>query len=212
MAELQAEFCAEISSGPPFAVGVSVGLAPAEPRTGSLALATPDKVFRLPLRESPSPMQRRALQELFSDIQYLAGFESPYTIVMLAHTLGSIVSGYDLSTLALPSKQRYNDAEKFLKFEESKGLRKMYQRRVGWGRTEKWDKFFWHPGAGLCPSCLVHSNVRGRALVAFIALIVSASSAANMALKDLSRGQKLSTELIDMTVGCHHWALLAKQC
>jgi hypothetical protein len=39
-----------------------------------------------------------ALRRLLK-VQYLTGFELPYTIALLAHALGSDVSGYDLSTL-----------------------------------------------------------------------------------------------------------------
>jgi hypothetical protein len=104
LAELQTDIRVAIPTSPPSAVGVSVGLAPAGPRIESLALATQDKVFCLSLWEPPSPTQRKALQELFSNIQYLAGFEFPHTIVLLAHTIGSTVTGYDLSTLALLAK------------------------------------------------------------------------------------------------------------
>jgi hypothetical protein len=78
---------------------------------------------------------------------------------------------------------------------------------VGWGCAEKQGKLCWHPRAGLRPSCLVHSNVRDMALITFVAPIVATPSAANVALKDLSQGQKLSTEFIDMTVRSH-WVLL----
>jgi hypothetical protein len=87
-------------------VGVSIELAPAGPRIQTLVLATQDKVFCLALQQSPSPTQCKALRELFSIIPYIAGFEFSYTIVLLAHTLGSSVIGYDLSTLAMVSKQR----------------------------------------------------------------------------------------------------------
>jgi hypothetical protein len=129
VADLKAEFRAVISSKPPSAVGVSIGLAQAGPRVESLALATQDKVFCLSLRESPTPTQRKALQELFSDIQYLAGFEFPHTIVLLAHTLGSTVTGYDLSTLTL-----HNDLTTPGDFLKSKNS-KVYARRI----DERWD-------------------------------------------------------------------------
>ena len=104
VAELEAEIRAEIPSRPPSAVGVSIGLAPAGLRIQTLALATRDKVFCLSLHQSPSPAQCKYLRRLFSNIPHLAGFEFPYTIVLLAHTLGSNLTGYDLSTLALRSK------------------------------------------------------------------------------------------------------------
>ena len=107
VAELEADFRAAISSKPSSVVGVSIGLAQVGPRIETLALATQDQVFCLSFPQSPSPMQQKALQGLFSNIQYLAGFEFPHTIVLLAHTLRSTVTGYDLSTLALLSKYRY---------------------------------------------------------------------------------------------------------
>jgi len=102
LAELEADFRAAIPSSPPCAVGVSIELAPVTvgPRIQTLALATRDKVFCLSLRQSPSPAQSKTLRELFSNIPYLTGFEFPLIIVLLAHTLGSNVTGYDLSTLA----------------------------------------------------------------------------------------------------------------
>ena len=113
-------------------MGVSIGLARAEPRIESLALATQDKVFCLSLRESPSLAQRKALQELFSNIQFLAGFEFPHTIVLLAYTIGSNVTGYDLSTLASPSDR--NDITTPGNFLNSKNS-KVSARRI----NERWD-------------------------------------------------------------------------
>jgi hypothetical protein len=104
VAGFEEEVRAAIPSRPPSAVGVSIGLAPAGPRIQTLALATRDKVFCLTLQQSPSPAQSKTLRKLFSNIPYLAGFEFAYTIVLLAHTLGSNITGYDLSSLALRSK------------------------------------------------------------------------------------------------------------
>jgi hypothetical protein len=132
LAGLKADFRAAISSKPPSAVGVSIRLAQAGPRIESLALATQDKVFCLSLWESPSPTQRKALQELFSNIQYLAGFEFPHTIVLLAHTIGCTVTGYDLSTLALLSK--HSDITTPGNFLNSKNS-KVSARRI----NERWD-------------------------------------------------------------------------
>ena|SRR5260221_13519001 len=132
VAELGADFRASIPSDPPFAVGVSIGLAPVEPRIQTLALATQDKVFHLSLQQSLSPTQCKALRELFSDILYLSGFEFSYTIVLLAHTLGSNVIGYDLSTLAMASKQRdLTTPGSFLKSKNSS----VFTRRI----NERWD-------------------------------------------------------------------------
>ncbi len=82
----------------PFAVGVSVGLAPVGPSINTLALATQDQVFCLSFHQPPSSSQRMALRKLLN-VKFLTGFELPYTIILLAHTLGFDVSGYDLSTL-----------------------------------------------------------------------------------------------------------------
>ena len=140
VAELGAEFRASIPSDPPFAVGVSIGLAPAEPRIQTLALATQDKVFCLSLQQSPSPTQCNALRELFSDILYLAGFEFSYTIVLLAQTLGSNVVGYDLSTLAMISKHRdLTTPGSFLKSKNSS----VFTRRI----NERWDGLVLRSGA-----------------------------------------------------------------
>ena len=132
LAELKVDFRAAIFYESPSAVGVSIGLARAEPRIESLALATQDKVFCLSLRESPSLAQRKALQELFSNIQFLAGFEFPHTIVLLAYTIGSNVTGYDLSTLASPSDR--NDITTPGNFLNSKNS-KVSARRI----NERWD-------------------------------------------------------------------------
>lgn len=105
LAELEADFRAAIHSGSPCAVGVSIELAPVETRIQTLALSTRDNVFCLLLPQLPSPAQCKTLRELFSNISYLAGFEFSHIIVLLSHTFGSNVTGYDLSTLAL-SKHR----------------------------------------------------------------------------------------------------------
>lgn len=105
LAEMKADFCAAVPQGPPFAVGVSIGLAQVGPRIQTLALATRDKVFCLTLQKPPSSAQIKTLRKIFSNIPYLIGFEFPYTIVLLAHALGADVSGYDLSTLSMTSKR-----------------------------------------------------------------------------------------------------------
>ncbi|KAI0251231.1 P-loop containing nucleoside triphosphate hydrolase protein [Lactifluus subvellereus] len=95
---------ATASQGPRCAVGVSIGLARDGPRIRTLALATPNHVFHLVLHKPPSSAQNRILQKLFPTNSYLTGFEFPYTIVLLAHTLGCSLSGHDLSTITLGSK------------------------------------------------------------------------------------------------------------
>jgi len=163
-AELGADLRASIPSDPPFAVGVSIGLAPAGPRIQTLALATQDKVFHLPLQQSLSPTQCKALRELFSDILYLAGFEFSYTIVLLAHTLGSNVIGYDLSTLAMVSKQRdLTTPGNFLRSKNSS----VFTRRI----NERWDGDVLRTGAN--PSGIPEPNHALRAW--FTAMCVTSS-------------------------------------
>lgn len=149
LAELGADFRAAIPSTPPCAVGISIELAPVGPRIQTLALATQDKVFCLSLQQSPSPTQRKALRDLFSDMPYLAGFEFSYTIVLLAHTLDSNVIGYDLSTLAMVSKKR--DLTTPGGFLNSKNP-SVFTRRI----NERWDGDVLRSGAN--PSGIPQPN------------------------------------------------------
>jgi hypothetical protein len=96
--KMEVDFRAALPLKPPFAVGVSIEVAPVGPDIRTLALATQDQVFCLSFQQPPSTAQSEALAKLLK-IQYLTGFELPYTIVLLAHILGSDVAGYDLSTL-----------------------------------------------------------------------------------------------------------------
>ena len=109
--EMDVAFRAALPPVPPFAVGVSIQVAPVGPDIRTLALATQDQVFVLSfpppptaaqkkaLRSAaPSTAQKKALRNLLK-VRYLTGFELPYTIALLAHVLGSDVYGYDLSTL-----------------------------------------------------------------------------------------------------------------
>jgi hypothetical protein len=98
IAGMELDFRAALPQEPPFAVGVSIELAPVGPSINTLALATQDQVFCLSFQQTPSPAQKMSVRRIL-DVQYLSGFEFPYTIVLLARTLGSNVSGYDLSTL-----------------------------------------------------------------------------------------------------------------
>jgi hypothetical protein len=98
IARMEVDFCAALPREPPFAVGVSIELAPVGPNINTLALATQDQVFCLSFQQTPSPAQRMSMRNIL-DVQYLSGFEFPYTIALIARTLGSNVSGYDLSTL-----------------------------------------------------------------------------------------------------------------
>jgi hypothetical protein len=95
---MEVDFRAALPQEPPFAVGVSIELAPVGPNIKTLALATQDQVFCLSFQRTPSPAQKKTMRKIL-DVQYLSGFEFPYIIVLLARTLGSSVSGYDLSTL-----------------------------------------------------------------------------------------------------------------
>jgi hypothetical protein len=99
--EMEVDFRAALSQVPPFAVGVSIRLAPVGPSIHTLAFATQDQVFCLSFQQPPSPAQKETLRKLLivQNVQYLTGFELPYTITLLTHTLGSDISGYDLSTL-----------------------------------------------------------------------------------------------------------------
>ena len=106
LAELQADFHAAISSEDTYVVGVSVELAPKGACLRTLVLALRGQVFCLSLGQRPNVKQRQVLQELFSNIHYLTGFEMPYTIVLLAHFLGFNISGYDLTTTTIPHRTK----------------------------------------------------------------------------------------------------------
>jgi hypothetical protein len=95
---------AVVSEGVPCVVGVSLALASSGPKIRTLVLATCNQVFELTLRHPPSKAQRRMLRRLFSKIQNLIGFEIPYNIVLLAHTLGCDISGRDLSSVNVDSE------------------------------------------------------------------------------------------------------------
>jgi hypothetical protein len=87
-------------------VGVSVELSQKGVCVRTLVLALRDQVFCLSLQPRLNVKQRQLLQELFSNIQYLAGFEMPYTIVLLAHFMGFNISGYDLTTTRVPDRTK----------------------------------------------------------------------------------------------------------
>ena len=96
--EMEVDFRAALPPESLLAVGVSIELAPEGPGIRTLALATQDRVFCLTFQQAPSTAQKKALGKLLK-VPYFTGFELPYTIVLLAHALGSDVAGYDLSTL-----------------------------------------------------------------------------------------------------------------
>lgn len=98
---------ATLSQGAPCcAVGVSVGLTTSGAHIRSIVLATRDHVFHLVLHHQPTPAQKGILRRLLSKISCLTGFEFPYTVTLLAHTLGGVISGHDLSTITLNSKEQ----------------------------------------------------------------------------------------------------------
>ena len=102
LSEMRTDFLHDaLSEGAPGVIGVSLGLTSGGPHIRTLALATPDNVFDLAIRRPPSQAHKRILRTLFSKIPYLVGFELPYTIVLLAHTLGGAISGHDLSSVNL---------------------------------------------------------------------------------------------------------------
>jgi hypothetical protein len=99
--EMDVAFRAALPPVPPFAVGVSIQVAPVGPDIRTLALATQDQVFVLSFpppptaaqknamrSAAPSTAQKKALRNLLK-VQYLTGFELPYTIALLAHVLRS---------------------------------------------------------------------------------------------------------------------------
>jgi hypothetical protein len=100
--EMEIDFHAALSSQDAGVVGVSIELAP--PASGSciiqtLVLALQNQVSTF-LCGGLRPGHKAESYRSFSDIQYLAGFELSYTITLLAHTLGSDISGYDLSMVS----------------------------------------------------------------------------------------------------------------
>ena len=98
---------AALSEGPSCVVGVSLGLASNGPHIRTLSLATPSNVFNLVLHRPPSPVQKKILRALFSKVPCLAGFELPYIIVLLAHTISGEISGHDLSSAKFGPKTSY---------------------------------------------------------------------------------------------------------
>jgi len=184
----------------PFAVGVSVELAPVGPSIDTLALATQDQVFCLSLQQPLSSAQRMALRRLLN-VQYLTGFEFPYTISLLAHTLGYDVSGYDLSTTL-----RIGDISPPGDFLNSKDV-SVSARPV----NELWDGGILRSSDAKASGTL-EPNYALRAWFSamYVALTPPASfdlhtccSAAGMAIQDLPLSQRLNTESIDRPVRFH---------
>ncbi|KAI9510320.1 P-loop containing nucleoside triphosphate hydrolase protein [Russula earlei] len=202
--EMGLDFCAALPPHPPVVAGVSIGLAPEGPRIQTLALALRDKVFCLSLPKSLTPALSQALRKLFSDIQYLTGFELPYALVLLAHTLGSDVSGYDLSTLSVPSKRgAITSPGDFIKSKEASAR----ARRI----NERWDGGKRRNGANSNSTPKPNHALRAwftAMSVAFSpsALIVPLSILAppTWLWRTLRSGQQLSTEFVDKaTLACY---------
>jgi hypothetical protein len=192
IAGMEVDFRAALPQKPPFAVGVSIELAPVGPNINTLALATQDQVFCLSFQRPPSPAQKISVRNIL-DVQYLSGFEFPYTVVLLARTLGSNVSGYDLSTLKNGGITTPGD---FLHSKEGKTS----ARSV----NEQWDGGILRNIDGKVTGTL-EPNYALRAW--FTAMCVTLTphafltihpchSAAEMAIQDLPLGQRLSTQLI----------------
>jgi len=202
IAEMEVDFRAALPPEP-FAVGVSIGLAPVGPGVGTLALATQDQVFCLSFQQSPSSSQRMASRRLL-DVKFLTGFELPYTVTLLAHTLGFDVSGYDLST------QRFGDITPPGDYLHSKDVLTS-ARRV----NELWDGgILRNIDAKATGTQEPNYALRAWFTAMYVTLTPSASfdlhtrcSAAEMTIRDSPLGQRLSTQFVDKPVRPHKSAL-----
>ncbi|KAI0266502.1 P-loop containing nucleoside triphosphate hydrolase protein [Gloeopeniophorella convolvens] len=87
-------------------VGVAIELRAKSTNVSKVVLSTKQEVFSLLVHNQPSPAQRKKLQNLFSSIKVLAGFEMSHTLVLLSHTLGIAISGNDLSTISVGPKAK----------------------------------------------------------------------------------------------------------
>jgi hypothetical protein len=202
IAEMEVDFRAALPPEP-FAVGISIGLAPVGPSINTLALATKDQVFCLSFQQPPSSSQRTALRKLL-DVTFLTGFELPYTIILLAHTLGIDVSGYDLSTL------RFGDITPPGDFLHSKDV--LTSARAV---NEQWDGgILRNIDAKATGTLEPDYALRAWFTAMYVTLTPPAFvdlharySAAEMAIRDLPLGQRLSTQFIDRPVRLHRRAL-----
>ncbi|KAI9510322.1 hypothetical protein F5148DRAFT_608117 [Russula earlei] len=182
VAEMEVDFRSALLSdpGPPCAVGVSIELAPVGCYIQTLALATQDKVFCLLLQQSPSSAQSETLQKLFSNIEYLTGFELPYTIVLLAYILGFDVSGYDLSSLSMHAKRGALTTPG--NFINSKNISAL-ERPI----NERWDGGFERS----------YANFTGTREPSYALRAWFTAIAANMAFDDVRLGQRMSTQFVE---------------
>ena len=201
IAEMEVDFRAALPPEP-FAVGVSIGLAPVGPSIDTLALATQDQVFCLSFQQPPSSSQRTALRRLL-DVKFLTGFELPYTITLLAHTLDSDVSGYDLSSL------RFGDITPPGDFLHSRDVFTS-TRSV----NELWDGgILRNIDAKATGTLGPNYALRAWFTAMYVTLTPLASfglhipySAAEMTIRDSPLGQRLSTQFIDRLVRFHESA------
>lgn len=195
IAGMELDFRVALPQEPPFAVGVSIELAPVGPSINTLALATQDQVFCLSFQQTPSPAQKMTVRSIL-DVQYLSGFEFPYTIVLLARTLGSDVSGYDLSTLKNGGIATPGD------------FFSMYDTISSRSIDELWDGGILR-GVDTKAAGTLEPDYALRAW--FTAMCVTLAlhaffdhptyrSAAKMAIQDLPLGQRLSTQFINKSV------------
>jgi len=192
IAGMEVDFRAALPQEPPFAVGVSIELAPVGPNIKTLALATQDQVFCLSFQQAPSPAQKKSLQKIL-DVQYLSGFEFPYTIVLLARILGFKVSGYDLSTLKNGDITTPGD---FIDKYESRSINESWDGGIVRGIDAKaagtlepnYALRAWF--TAMCVTLTPHAFLTTH----------SCHSAATMAIQDLPLGQQLSTKSITKPV------------
>jgi len=202
IAEMEVDFRTALPPEP-FAVGLSIGLAPVGPSINTLALATVDQVFCLSFQQPPSSSQRMALRRLLN-IKFLTGFELPYTITLLVHTLGSDVSGYDLSSLRfgvitppgdfLHSKDVYTSSRAVNELWDGGILRNMDSKAIG-TLEPNYALRAWFTAMYVTLTPPASSNLHSR------------YSAAEMTIRDLPLGQRLSTQFVDRLVRPHKSAL-----
>jgi hypothetical protein len=192
---MEADFHAALPQEPPFAVGISIELAPVGPNIRTLALATQDQVFCLTFQQTPSLAQKTSVRNIL-DIQYLSGFEFPYTIVLLASTLGSNISGYDLSTLKNGFIPTPGDFFHTYQPISSRSINELWDGGIVRGIDAK--------AAGtLEPNYALRAWFTAMCvtLLPMHSLIIHpCHSAAKMAIQDLPLGQRLSTHFIDNPV------------
>jgi hypothetical protein len=200
--EMEVDFRAAISPEDPCAVGVSVQLAPVgQPCViQTLAFALRDQVFCLSLQQPPSQAQGRVLLKFFSYIPYLAGFELSYTIILLAHTLGSDISGYDLSTLAISAKPRdLTTPGDFLNRMNSLVSARRVNERWDWGIRKRDPDSTGTPEPDYSLRAWF-TAMHVTSIPRTCCPLIFTSRAADMALPDLRMGQQLSTRFIDKPV------------